>query len=194
MVKAATKCHSTKKELVKILLGPPPPSSPDGSLCLWPFIKVKMTMKGKYFESTCNTEAITTVQLTTLKKGFPEELQKMARRMGEEFEMRGINGSVFLLSESFNLNIHCSFKSHLVYVTAWTILSLSYCPSKLLLEHTKNTSMFMVFTLLCPFLGVILIFAPIIWETLLDQCLCLNHLYVQLFNLDRDRNFGPFDK
>jgi hypothetical protein len=59
------------------------PHSPDLAPCdFWLFPKVKMTMKGKRFESIQDIEAATTAQLKTHKRGLPELLQKVARIMG----------------------------------------------------------------------------------------------------------------
>ena len=58
---------------------PHTPYSPDLALCdFWLFPKVKMTMKGKRFESIQDVETATTAQLKTLTK----LLQKVARTMG----------------------------------------------------------------------------------------------------------------
>jgi len=53
-----------------IMVCPHPPHSPDLAPCnFWLFLKVKMTMKGKRFESLQDIEADTTAQLKTLTKG-----------------------------------------------------------------------------------------------------------------------------
>ena len=58
---------------------PHTPYSPDLAPCdFWLFPKVKMTMKGKRFESIQDVETATTAQLKTLTK----LLQKVARTMG----------------------------------------------------------------------------------------------------------------
>jgi hypothetical protein len=55
-----------------------PPYSPDLAPCdFWLFPKVKMTMKGKRFESIQDIETATTVQLKTLMK---EDLQNCFRK------------------------------------------------------------------------------------------------------------------
>ena len=76
-----------------ITVCPHPPYSPNLAPCnFWLFPKVKMTMKGKHFESIQDNEAATTAQLgqqgshdsatkDTHEKGLPELLQKVARIM-----------------------------------------------------------------------------------------------------------------
>jgi len=64
-----------------IMLCPHPPYSPDLAPCDF-FHKLKMTMKGKCFESIQEIEAATTAQLDTHERGLPELLQKVARTMG----------------------------------------------------------------------------------------------------------------
>jgi len=52
-----------------ITVCPHPPYSPDLAPCdFWPFPKVKMTMKGKHFESIQYIDRATTAQLKTLTK------------------------------------------------------------------------------------------------------------------------------
>jgi len=52
-----------------IMMCPLPPYSPDLAPCnFWLFPKVKMTMKGKRFESIQDIQAATTAQLKTLTK------------------------------------------------------------------------------------------------------------------------------
>ena len=66
-----------------ITLCPHPPYSPDLALCdLWLFPKVKMTMKGKSFESIQDIEAAMTVQLKTLTK---EDFQNCFRKWQEQW-------------------------------------------------------------------------------------------------------------
>lgn len=48
-------------------------------------------MKGSLLELTRNMEAATAVKLKTLKKEFLELLQKVARKNGYVFEMRGLH-------------------------------------------------------------------------------------------------------
>ena len=78
-----------------ITVCPHPPYSPDLALCeFWLFPKVKMTMKGKRFESIQDIEAATTAQLKTLTKEnfhdcfrkWQERWDKCVRSEGEYFE------------------------------------------------------------------------------------------------------------
>jgi len=78
-----------------ITVCPHPPYSPDLAPCdFWLFPKVKITMKGKRFESIQDIEAATTAQLKTLtKKDFQncfrkwqERWDKCVRSEGEYFE------------------------------------------------------------------------------------------------------------
>ena len=60
---------------------PHPPYSPDLAPCdFWLFPKVKMTMKGKRFESIQDIEAATIAQLKTLTK---EDFQNCFRKWQE---------------------------------------------------------------------------------------------------------------
>ena len=82
---------------------PHPPYSPDLAPCdFWLFPKVKMTMKGKHFESIQDIEAATTAQLKTLTK---EDFQNCFRKWQKRWDkcvrsggggsiLRGINGIV----------------------------------------------------------------------------------------------------
>ena len=64
-----------------ITVCPHPPYSPDLAPCdFWLFPKVKMTMKGKRFESIQDIEAAMTAQLKTLTK---EDLQNCFRKWQE---------------------------------------------------------------------------------------------------------------
>ena len=64
-----------------IMVCPHPPYSPDLALCdFWLFPKVKMTMKGKRFESIQDIEAATTAQLKTLMK---EDFQNCFSKLQE---------------------------------------------------------------------------------------------------------------
>jgi len=78
-----------------ITVCPHPPYSLDLAPCdFWLFPKVKMTMKGKRFESIQDVEAVTTVQLKTLMKEdfqncfrkWQERWDKCVRSKGEYFE------------------------------------------------------------------------------------------------------------
>ena len=104
-----------------ITVCPHPPYSPDLAPCdFWLFPKVKMTMKGKRFESIQDIEAATTAQLKTLTKEdfqncfrkWQERWDKCVRSEGEYFE--GINGKVsftvinFLLKQS-SIFYHTSY-------------------------------------------------------------------------------------
>ena len=67
-----------------IMVCPHPPYSPDlASYDFWLFPKVKMTMKGKRFESIQDIEAATTAQLKTLKK---EDFQNCFRKWQEQWD------------------------------------------------------------------------------------------------------------
>jgi len=78
-----------------------PPYSPDLAPCdFWLFPKVKMTLKGKGFESIQDIEAATTAQLKTFTK---EDFQNCFRKWQERWDkcvrsggstLRGINGNV----------------------------------------------------------------------------------------------------
>ena len=66
-----------------ITVCPHPPYSPDLAPCdFWLFPRVKMTMKGKRFESIQDIEAPTKAQLDTHERGLPGLLQKAARTVG----------------------------------------------------------------------------------------------------------------
>ena len=78
-----------------ITVCPHPPYSPDLAPCdFWLFLKVKMTMKGKSFDSIQDIEAATTAQLKTLTKEdfqnccskWQERWDKCVRGEGEYFE------------------------------------------------------------------------------------------------------------
>jgi len=101
-----------------IMVCPYPPYSPDlAPYDFWLFPKVKMTMKGKSFESIQDIEAATTSQLKTLTKEdfqnccfrkWQERWNKCVRSEGSV--LRGINGNVsFTVIFSFYLNIHRIF-------------------------------------------------------------------------------------
>ena len=63
---------------------PHPPDSPQLAPChFWLFPKVKMTMKGKRFESIQDIEAAMTAQLKTLTK---EDLQNCFRKWQEQWD------------------------------------------------------------------------------------------------------------
>ena len=63
-----------------ITVCPHPRYSPNLAPCdFWLYPKVKMTTKGKHFESIQDTEAVTTTQLNTLTK---EDFQNCLRKMG----------------------------------------------------------------------------------------------------------------
>jgi len=67
-----------------IMVCPHPPYLPDLTPCdFWLFPKVKMTMKGKRFESFQDTEAATTAQLKTLTK---EDFQNCFRKWQERWD------------------------------------------------------------------------------------------------------------
>ena len=67
-----------------ITVCPHPPYSPDLAPCdFWLFPKVKMTMKGKRFESIQDIEAATTAQLKTLTK---EDFQNCFRKWQERWD------------------------------------------------------------------------------------------------------------
>jgi len=81
--------------LERLRMCPHPPYSPDLAPCdFWLFLKVKMTMKGKHFESIQDIEAATTAQLKTLTKEdfqncfrkWQERWDKCVRSGGEYFE------------------------------------------------------------------------------------------------------------
>jgi len=105
-----------------ITMFPYPPYSPDLAPCnFWLFPKVKMTMKGKRFESIQDIMLATTAQLRTLTKEnlqncfrkWQERWDKCVQSEGEYFE--GINGNVsFTVIIFFYLNIPHIFLSHLV--------------------------------------------------------------------------------
>jgi len=81
-------CHTSIPVLQflsnNITVCPHPPYSPDLALCdFWLFPKVKMTMKGKCFESIRDIEAATTVQLKTLTK---EDFQNCFRKWQERWD------------------------------------------------------------------------------------------------------------
>jgi transposase len=104
-----------------ITVCPHPPYSPDLTQCdFWLFPKIKMTMKGKYFESILDIEAATTVQLKTLMKEdfqncfskWQERWDKCVRSGGGGF-VSGINGNVsFTVIIFFYLNIPRIFFYH----------------------------------------------------------------------------------
>jgi hypothetical protein len=106
-----------------ITVCPHPPYSPDLALCyFWLFPKVKMTLKGKRFESIQDIEAATTAQLKTLTKRTSRTASESGKNDGiNVFEargsiLRGINGNVsFIVIHFLNLNIHRIFLSHLVF-------------------------------------------------------------------------------
>jgi len=67
-----------------IMVCPHPPYSPDLALCnFWLFPKVKMTMKGKRFESIHDIETAMTAQLKTLTK---EDFQNCFKKWQERWE------------------------------------------------------------------------------------------------------------
>jgi len=67
-----------------ITVCPHPPYSPDLAPCnFWLFPKVKMTMKGKRFESIQDIEAATTVQLKTFTK---QDFQNCFRKWQERWD------------------------------------------------------------------------------------------------------------
>ena len=79
---------------------PHPPYSPDLAPCdFWLFPKVKITRKGKRFESIQDIEAATTAQLKKLTK---EDFQNCFRKWQERWDvfeargsiLRGVNGNV----------------------------------------------------------------------------------------------------
>jgi len=83
----------------------------------WLFPKVKMTMKGKHFESFQDMEAATTAQLKTLMK---EDFQNCFRKWQERWDkcvrseggvLRGINGNV-----SFTVIYFFLFKHSLYFL------------------------------------------------------------------------------
>jgi hypothetical protein len=85
-----------------LALGFKVPYSPDLAPCdFWLFPKVKMTMKGKRFESIQDLEAALTQQLKTLTKQdfqncfrkWQERLDKCVRSEGGSI-LRGSNGNV----------------------------------------------------------------------------------------------------
>jgi histone-lysine N-methyltransferase SETMAR len=105
-----------------ITVCPHPPYSPDLAPCdFWPFPNVKITMKGKCFESIQDIEAATTAQLKTLTeedfqncfRNRQERGDKCVRSDREYFE--GINGNM-----SFTL-MHFLFK-HLPYFLSHLVL------------------------------------------------------------------------
>ena len=63
---------------------PQPPYSPDLAPCdFWLFPKVKMTMKGKYFELIQDIRGShDSTTKDSHEKGLPELFQKVARMMG----------------------------------------------------------------------------------------------------------------
>ena len=84
-----------------IMVCPHPPFSPDWAPCdFWLFPKVKMSMKGKRFESIQDIKAAKTAQLKTLtKEDFQNCFRKWQGRWDSVFEargsiLRGINGNV----------------------------------------------------------------------------------------------------
>ena len=88
-------CGTAISVLKDITVCPHPPYSPDLAPCdFWFFPIVKMTMKGKHFESIQDTEAATTAQLKTLTKEdfqncfikWQERWNKCVRSEGEYFE------------------------------------------------------------------------------------------------------------
>ena len=97
---------------------PHPPYSPNLAPChFWLFLKVKITTKGKRFESIQDIEAATTAQLKTLTKEdfqncfrkWQERWDKCVRSEGEYFE--GVSGHVSftVIYIFFNLNIRRIF-------------------------------------------------------------------------------------
>jgi len=68
-----------------ITVCPHPTYSPDLAPCdFWLFLKVKMTMKGKHFESIQDIEAATTAQLRTITK---EDFQNCFRKSHERWNI-----------------------------------------------------------------------------------------------------------
>ena len=129
-----------------IMVCPHPPYSLDLALCdFWPFPKVKLTMKGKCFESIQDIEAATTAQLRTLMKedllncfGKWQEWWDKCVQGGGEGILRGINGNnVSFTIIPFYLNIRCIFWSRLVYkndaISAHHLNSYN-CPQSCLLQ------------------------------------------------------------
>ena len=109
-----------------ITVCPHPPYSTDlAPYDLWPFPKLKVTMKGKRFESVQDMEAATTAHLKTLTK---EDTRNCFRKWQERWDkcvfeargsiLRGFNGNVSFTVIIFvlNLNIHRIFLSHPVRI------------------------------------------------------------------------------
>jgi len=107
-----------------ITVCPHPPYSLDLAPCdFWLFPKVKMTVKGKIFESIQDVEAVTTVQLKTpMKEDFQNCFRKWQERWVNVFEVRGsilrrINGSVsFTVINFFFLTFTVFFITPCIYV------------------------------------------------------------------------------
>ena len=107
-----------------IMVCPHPPYSPDLAPCdFWLFPRIKMTVKGKRFESIQDIEAATTAQLKTLTK---EDFQNCFRKWQERWDkcvrsggggsiLRGINGNVSFTVIIFLFKHSPYFLSHLVY-------------------------------------------------------------------------------
>ena len=80
---------------------PHPPYSPDLAPCdFWLFPKVKITMKGKRFESIQDIEVATTAQR---KRTFRTASESGKNDGTSVFEARGINGNVSFTVISFLL-------------------------------------------------------------------------------------------
>jgi len=121
-----------------ITVCPHPPYSPDLAPCVfWLFPKVKMTMKGKRFESTQDIEGATTAQLKTLKK---EDFQNCFRKWQErwdKFVLSGGGGGVFWRG----LMAMCLFCNNFFYLNIRRIFFITPRKSKKIIRLLQILSL-----------------------------------------------------
>lgn len=76
-----SKCHPWESRLIQTWLCSHPPSSLDPTLGLWLFLKVKMTMKSKSFESIM-VVAMTVPLKARMKEDFQSCFEKGQKQWG----------------------------------------------------------------------------------------------------------------